>query len=61
MLGSVLIVDEPPFQLSGPFALIVAIPSRVIICVNAVTSDLLQSAQAHRIREMAYKHLQNSC
>ena len=62
MLGGALLnTDEPLFQLSNPYDIIVPIPSRAIICVNAVTFDLLQSARAHQIREMVYKHLQNSC
>jgi len=58
MRGFVLEV-EPLFQHPVPFDIIV--PSFVIICVHAVTFDLLRTAQTHQIREMAYKHLQNSC
>ena len=54
-------MDEPLAQLSNPLDIIVPIPSRAIICVNAVTFDLLQFAQAHQIREMVCKRLRNSC
>ena len=35
--------------------------SIVIICADAVTSDLLQTAQTHRTRERVYTRSRNSC
>ena len=48
-------------QFQEPVPVDIIAPSFVIICAHAVTFVRLQTAQTHRIREMAYKHLQNSC
>jgi hypothetical protein len=56
-LATEQLTQQPPILLN----IIDLVPSIALICVDAVTFDLLRSAQTHQIHETAYKHLQNSC